>query len=99
MSIRFAASISKRNPLRRILAREVHLVAANDNPIAHKSQATLDAALRYFAKHGLAAAEEARRLAEEAAQRGDRLAFAQWRDICGALDRRMGRELDRKHAS
>lgn len=99
MSIRFAAPVSPRNPLRRIRTREVHLVAANDDPVAQKSQATLDAALRYFAKHGLAAAEEARRLAEEAAENGDKLAFAQWRDICGALDRRMGRELDRKHAS
>ena len=94
MSIRFAAPASPHNPLRCLRFVEVECPADNDNASALHQPDLLPAALRYFAKHGLAAAAEARREAEAAASRGDEDGFALWRDICGTLDRRMARDLD-----
>lgn len=55
---------------------------------------TLDAALRHFADHGLAAARNARRQAEEALSSGDDKSYSKWLEICRSLDRRMARDLD-----
>jgi len=49
--------------------------------------------LRHFARHGLAAAEQALIEAEAAATRGDETGATCWRDICAVLDRRL---LDRR---
>jgi hypothetical protein len=75
------------------LLRMVRAHAANDNFLAQPDDATLRAALRHFAEHGLAAAEQARRHAEDAFFAGDREAYRWWLDICRTLDRRMAREL------
>jgi len=101
MSIRFAAPRSARNPLRRIAPVRLARRPANDN--ANDKPADIDAqlhdALRHFARHGLAAAQEARDLAQDAAARGDEAGFDHWRSICSTLDRRMARELDRAKAA
>ena len=72
---------------------------ANDDHSIYVTDEALNAALRYFAEHGLAAANEARCNAEHAAVDGDDTAYAWWRDICHALDRRMARQLEYRHAS
>ena len=97
MSIRFAAPRHAiRNRMDDTAARVAYMFTANDNPVRQLSEATLHAALRHFAEHGLAAARHARQQAEAARQADDRQAFAWWREICRALDRRMARELDRQ---
>jgi len=53
----------------------------------------LAAALRHFARHGLAAANDAHDKAMAAFENGDHPEFARWRDICAALDRRLARQL------
>lgn len=111
MSIRFAAP---RHAIRnRMEHAETHfacLSAANDNgkcsatrsprPLAslQVGDATLHAALRHFAQHGLAAAHHACAQAEDARKAGDSLGYDWWLEICRALDRRMARELDRQVA-
>ncbi|KLI63574.1 hypothetical protein AAV99_07360 [Aurantiacibacter marinus] len=54
----------------------------------------LSAALRHFAKHGIAAAQNAREQAIAAGRAGDRQTFEWWLEICRALDRRMARGID-----
>ena len=66
---------------------------ANDNNAAHSDDALLNAALRHFAEHGMAAASHARRRAEAAFFAGDRDAYRWWLGVCRTLDRRLAREL------
>ena len=46
-------------------------------------------ALKFFAQHGLSAAERAKEQAQEAFFNDDRKAYRNWLEICRALDRRM----------
>jgi len=94
MSIRFAAppqAMSVR--LSRQRAREAVVRPSNDNSANHSQDAMLNAALRHFAEHGMAAAAHARRRAEAAFFAGERDAYRWWLGICRMLDRRMAREL------
>ncbi|MDE8651397.1 hypothetical protein [Novosphingobium album (ex Liu et al. 2023)] len=63
--------------------------AANDNGPDSSHHLLLEAALRHFAGHGLAAAEHARDNADAARNAGDDLQCAWWLAICRTLDRRM----------
>lgn len=93
MSIRLANSIhARRHRLGGTLTTS-RMRAANDNALPHFDDGMLVETLRHFARHGLAAAAQARRLAEQARQAGNEEAYAHWSEICRALDRRMGREL------
>jgi hypothetical protein len=92
MTIRFAPAVCRTRATKPLL-RMMRSHAANDNFLAQTDDATLRAALRHFAEHGLAAAEHARRHAEQAFFAGDREAYRWWLDICRTLDRRMAREL------
>lgn len=59
------------------------------------SDQTLQAALRYFAEHGLGAARAARAQAEKAFFLGDRQAYDWWIGITRTLDRRLAAEAER----
>jgi predicted phage gp36 major capsid-like protein len=97
MSIRFAAPRHAiRNRMEDTAARIACLMPANDNRSSHTAEPTLDAALRHFARHGMAAAHQARARAQAARAEGDEQGFAWWLEICRALDRRMAREIDRQ---
>lgn len=71
---------------------------ANDNG-GVVTEKHMHAALRHFAKHGLAAAQHAREQAITAARKGDRQTFEWWLEICRALDRPMARHIDTSHAN
>jgi hypothetical protein len=95
MTIRFAAragSLAPRLEGRR--ARAAAAFPANDNGGSGAKDALLNAALRHFAQHGLAAAGMARSRAETAFFAGDREAYRWWLEICRALDRRMAAAVD-----
>lgn len=97
MSIRFAAPVHAiRNRMDKVEAQAACHFPANDNNARHASKATLRAALRHFANHGLAAAQHARQQAENARDKGDEQTYLWWLDICRALDRRMASELSRQ---
>ena len=97
MSIRFAAPPSVlRNRIDGTRARRACGMPANDNGAKHTGEAMLNAALRHFAEHGLAAARHARSEAENALEAGDEQAYSYWLEVCRTLDRRMAQELDRK---
>lgn len=97
MSIRFAAPPHAiRNRMDRTSARRRARAAANDNPSDQSGEAALHAALRHFARHGLAAARHARLEAEQARAAGDEQGFAWWLDICRTLDRRMAQDIARQ---
>lgn len=92
MSIRFAAPVSRiANRLPAEHVRAIRLIAANDDYPPGVREPHLHAALRHFAKHGLAAAQHAREQAIAAARVNDRQTFEWWLEICRALDRRMAR--------
>lgn len=94
MPIRFAAPPSRmRNRMARFEVRRACGYPANDNR-AGPSDIALHAALRHFSAHGLAAAMQASREAENARSAGDESAYAYWVDICRAFDQRMARELE-----
>lgn len=99
MSIRLAATVSpisaRMTPER---VRAIRPLPANDvAPVVGETH--LHAALRHFAKHGLAAAQHAREQAINAAKAGDRQTFEWWLEICRALDRPMARKIDRTQES
>jgi hypothetical protein len=90
MSIRFApACHGDASALARTLTIRRGLRAANDNAGAFGGDKLLGEALRHFARHGLGAAELARRNAEQAFFADDRDRYHHWLDICRLLDRRM----------
>lgn len=96
MSIRFAGPLSPTAPrMSADLVRRVRLLPANDDGVTGTTDANLHAALRHFARHGLAAAQNAREQAVLAARAGDRQSFQTWLEICRVLDRRLARRLDR----
>lgn len=94
MPIRFAAPpsalLARMAPHQ---ARQARALPANDNA-GGIADTMLHAALRHFARHGLAAAEHARQQAITAAEAGDRQTFEWWLDVCRALDRGVAREID-----
>ena len=101
MSIRLAAS-KPLTPLRycRARLRRMQVACANDNSASPATGGNiLHAALRHFAAHGLAAAQHAANEAHAARARGEQAEFHRWRDICHALDRPLGRALDRQPAT
>ncbi|MDG5747215.1 hypothetical protein P8Q88_03390 [Qipengyuania sp. XHP0207] len=92
MPLHFAAARSTANsPIARALARKALARAANDNgdvADAVSFDTTMRAALRHFAEHGLNAAKEAARLAEDAHFSGDMQGYRWWLAICRRLDRK-----------
>ena len=101
MSIRLAVAKPFRQ-LRRDHARlqRMRLACANDNAVSAAKQSIdrakgniLHAALRHFAAHGLAAAQNAANEANAARTRGDAAEYAWWHDICHTLDRGVARKL------
>ncbi len=91
MTIRFAAANRENSNavVARIFTASVPLRSANDNVPGTSEDKLLKAALRYFAEHGLSAAECARERAEYAFFAGDRSSYRWWLSICRTLDRRM----------
>lgn len=90
MTIRFAAP--RYSLAARMHPREISRACrrpANDNADEPPFEAMLQAALRHFANHGLAAARRARLHAEAAAAAGDTQSYQWWLAICRTLDRRM----------
>ena len=100
MTIHFAAARSTaHSPIARALARRAAGFAANDNGTAcPDDEKLLHAALRHFAAHGLGAAREARRQAEQAFYADDRQSFEWWLAVCRTLDRRLADQLERATA-
>jgi hypothetical protein len=91
MTIRFAAAHSGESTVivRALTAAVTIPAAANDNAQDFPRDVLLRAALKYFAQHGLGAAEQAHRNAEAAFFAGNRDEYGHWLGICRALDRRM----------
>ncbi len=95
MPIKFAAPPAKlRSRMSPDHVRAINPIHANDNGDVVADD-HMRAALRHFAKHGLAAAHHAREQAVAAARTGDRQSFKWWLEICRALDRPMARRLDK----
>lgn len=99
MPLHFAASrIGHDAILARALSCPRPVRAANDNgrplgDIMAKPE-VLRATLLHFAKHGLAAADQARCYAEAAQRSGEEEAYRHWLAICRQLDRRLARRLE-----
>ncbi|MXO90600.1 hypothetical protein [Pontixanthobacter aquaemixtae] len=94
MTVYFAAARTPaKSPLARAFQRRELPTAANDNPGGIDSDHLLHSALRHFAKHGLRAAEEARKEAEKSFFAGDRESYQWWLGICRTLDRRMAAQI------
>lgn len=90
MSIRFAPACHGDGAVLALtLKARRGLRAANDNARGFGGDKLLGEALRHFARHGLGAAELARRNAEQAFFADDRDRYHHWLDICRLLDRRM----------
>lgn len=94
MTVHFAAARNPASsPLARALSRRAIGVVANDNGNEFASDQMLHAALRHFATHGLKAASEAKRQAEQAFFAGDRESYDWWLGICRTLDRRLAAKM------
>lgn len=104
MPVHFAAARSTaHSPIARALAKKALTRAANDNgPLAGSSASSFDtmmrAALSHFAEHGMGAAEEARRQAEQAHFTGDEQGCRYWLGVCRALDSRLAAKVEKKLA-
>lgn len=102
MTIRFAPSRrAGTTALTRILGPNDAVANANDNrdlaePLIDES---VEAALRHFANHGLAAAHVARENAEAALANDDPGSYEHWQDICRMFDRPMAEKLERKRSA
>lgn len=103
--VHFAAARSTANsPIARALARKANTRAANDNEDgegrAGRFESSFDrvmrAALSHFAEHGLNAAYEAQRQAEQAHSAGDVQSYQWWLGVCRTLDRGLAARLDRR---
>lgn len=96
MTLRFAAArIAAASPLARALTRRRPGVAANDNG-TETNDHMLHAALRHFAEHGLGAARDAHKRAEQAFFAGDRESYQWWLGVCRTLDKRLAARLEHK---
>jgi len=90
VSIHFAgARRLSLSPLARCLRLPLRMQAANDNGRAIADNALLRATLTHFAEHGLGAARQASRRAEEAFFAGDKAGYRHWLAVCRTLDRRL----------
>lgn len=91
MTIRIATSRRAYGQLANSLAgATMALLPVNDNEReTDGNDALLGEALRYFAKHGLRAAQSAADEAERARVAGDEPAHAWWAGICRTLDPRL----------
>ncbi|MFA7596425.1 MAG: hypothetical protein WCY92_08715 [Novosphingobium sp.] len=97
MTIHFAAARNSRfMPSTRFAARAVFSIAANDNHPDENAELLLHTALRYFARHGLGAAKQARDEAKEAFFSNDRQSYDRWMSICRTLDKCVARQLARE---
>lgn len=102
MPVHFAAARSTaHSPIARALAKKALTRAANDNgPLGSSSISSFDTmmrdALRHFAEHGMGAAEEARRQAEQAHFTGDVQGYRYWLGLCRALDSRLAAKVERR---
>ena len=97
MSIRLALSCNpmRQNRLTPATCRKLRRLGAdNDNGPQFEENVIVQETLRHFSQHGLSASRYARQMAEAAALRGDDEAFAWWREIGGALDRRIAGTLN-----
>ena len=102
MTIRFAPSRrAGTNALTRTLGRSEAVANANDNrdPGAPVIDGSVEAALRHFAEHGLAAARVARENAEVALANDDTGSYEYWQGICRMFDRPMAQQLERKRSA
>lgn len=97
MSIHFAGSRRlTRSPVARCLTMPRAAKAANDNGRVIYDNGLLTSTLLHFAEHGLGAAHEARRRAEDAYSAGDENGYHHWLAVCRTLDRRMARAARRR---
>ncbi len=95
MTLHFAAArTAARSPIARALRFRPAKGADNDNCLTVDDR-LLHAALRHFAAHGLHAAREARKQAENAFFAGDREGYDWWLGVCRTLDRRLAAKLER----
>jgi hypothetical protein len=96
MSIRFAAARPiGGSSISDFLIGRAPVAAANDNGRAvAETGGLLKAALRHFAEHGLSAAEQARKNAEEAFRANRNAEYHWWLAICTALDRKMAAAIE-----
>lgn len=99
MTLRFAAARSANaSPVARILTRRQLGPASNDNGMERQDH-LLHVALRHFAEHGLGAAGDAHRRAEQAFFAGDRDSYQWWLSVCRTLDKRLAARLENKAGS
>ncbi len=90
MTIRFAGACAQgQSTIAPWRCRSVALCAANDNARETLAQTVLGAALRHFARHGLASAEQAAIHAADALLAGDADRGRDWLAVCRQFDRRM----------
>ena len=100
MTVHYAAArTAAASPIARILSKQRPRAASNDNVVGvsvngRSDDHLLHAALRHFAQHGLRAAHEARKQAENAFFAGDRESYRWWLGVCRTLDRRMATQMD-----
>jgi hypothetical protein len=104
MPLRFAAArLPAQSPMARALTRTAIGQAANDHgpgiaAATGMRDPVLQAALRHFAAHGVGAAAAAKGEAERALSAGDEQGYEWWLGICHRLDRRLARQLARRHS-
>jgi len=84
--------------LERWRARAPATLPVNDNDPA-PSDVMLQAALRHFARYGLASAQHAETQASASLRSGDSDGYHQWLGICRVLDRRRAARLDGHRAA
>lgn len=80
----------------RIAPEQIHSrcrAFANDNGTQRNIDAHLQAALRHFSVHGLAAASNAAQQAALCARTGNGRGYEEWLGICNILDRRLARDM------
>lgn len=97
MTIRFAgARVDGKSPIGAWRCHSAPMCAANENSGSHLDDETLVAALRHFARHGLAAAEHAGARALSASNQRDRDECLHWLAVCRQLDQRLAERLSAK---
>ena len=99
MTIRFAAARkSRRLPSCVVPSGPVTLDAANDNDREPFGDRAVQAALRHFARYGLAAGDQARAQAQAAGYAGDLDRATHWLKIYRCFDRRRADALETRLA-
>lgn len=95
MSLRFAAArpAAYSGFVARAQQFRIAATAVNDNAGSESEDDMVRAALKHFARVGLAAATDARDRAREAHFAGDRAGYLYWLAVCRKLDKRMAMAL------